>query len=71
MNFVYSEYETKTKMVQEQLLQLKKKSLLDYYFKIVIYRRRWTFGGGRGGKKLMLRMSTVGRMFPGWGMSKF
>ena len=40
MNFVYSEYETKTKMVQEQLLQLKKKSLLDYYFKIVIYWRR-------------------------------
>ena len=39
MTCVYKEYEIKTKMVQEQLLQLRMKFLFVYNMKTVIYLR--------------------------------
>ena len=73
MNCV-KEYESKTKMVQEQWLQLKM-FLLGYNLKTFVCAcvracvRGMTFGGE--GKKLWRGESSVGRTFPGGGVSKF
>ena len=69
MNCV-KEYESKTKMVQEQWLQLKM-FLLGYNLKTFVCAyvracvRGMTFGGE--GKKLWRGESSVGRTFPGGG----
>ena len=57
MTCLYKKYEVKTKMVQEQWLQLKMNFLLDYNMKIVMQLGELTFGG----------MESNGRNFSRWG----
>ena len=73
MTCVYKDYGVKTKMVQEQWIQLKTTFLLDYNLNIVIQLGKLIFVGGReetfggdGGEG-----SLLGGIFPGGGMSKF
>ena len=69
MTCVYKEYKVKTKMVQEQLLQLKMKFLLGYFY--------WVFIGFfigllfSGGDWALVGGVNWGWIFPGGGMSKF
>ena len=64
MTCEYKDYECKTKMVQEQWLQLKKKFLLDYEnCHLVGWEEGWTFGGEN---KNLVEGSLLGVLFLVW-----
>ena len=70
MTRVSKEYQMKTKMVQEQWLQLKMMFLLGYNLKTVI---KWddSLLTGEGNQNLVERRSLLEWIFPGGGMRKF
>ena len=70
MTCVYKKYEIKTKIVQEQWLQLKMKFLLGYNMKIVIYWGRinlWWEDFSRWGNEQIFGRGGGTPPIPQWG----